>query len=92
MDLATLFNKAGEKAQSEAIKDKFHTFRGKGGLDVANINDDSVPFSMKVMACKLLRKCRKDEVFASIIAATKKCTEGVQLNLSTFLVNQFLTN
>jgi hypothetical protein len=39
----TLFtNKAGEKALSKTMKDKFHTFRGKRGLDVANISDDVV--------------------------------------------------
>jgi hypothetical protein len=42
-DPTTLFNnKAGEKAQSEDMKDKFHTFRGKMGLDVMNINDEGV--------------------------------------------------
>jgi hypothetical protein len=39
-DPTTLFNKAGERALSEAMKEKFHTFRGKRGLDVMNINDD----------------------------------------------------
>jgi hypothetical protein len=42
-DPITLFiNKVGEKALSKSMKDKFHTFRGKRGLDVANINDDGV--------------------------------------------------
>jgi hypothetical protein len=42
-DLTTLFNnKSREKAQSESMKEKFHTFRGKRGLDVVNINDEGV--------------------------------------------------
>jgi hypothetical protein len=42
-DPTTLFtNKAGEKPLSENMKDKFHTFRGKRGLDVANISNDVV--------------------------------------------------
>lgn len=44
-DPTTLLNKAGERALSEAMKEKFHTFRGKRGLDVANINDEGVWFA-----------------------------------------------
>jgi len=46
-DLATFFtNKAGEKAQSKEMKEKFHTLRGKRWLDVMNIRDDIVDFAM----------------------------------------------
>jgi hypothetical protein len=88
----TLFNKAWERSLSKAMKEKFHTFRGKRGLDVMNINDDGVWFVTQVMACKLLCKCCKDEVSAAMIVATEKWSEGVQMNWATFLVNQFLTN
>jgi hypothetical protein len=47
---------------------------------------------MQVLAYKLLHKCRKDEVPVVVIAATEKCSEGVQMNWATFLVNQFLTD
>jgi hypothetical protein len=39
-------NKAGIKALAESMKDKFHTFKGKRGLDVTNISDDVVHFEM----------------------------------------------
>jgi hypothetical protein len=64
----------------ENLKDKFHNFRGKRGLDVANISDDFVQFEMQVLAYKLLRKCHKDEVSVAVIAAAEKCVEGVQMN------------
>jgi hypothetical protein len=63
---------------------------GKRGLDVKNISDDNIRFATHVMSCKMLQKCRKDEVPATVIAATEKCIEGVQMNWATFLVNQFL--
>jgi hypothetical protein len=44
-DPTTFFRKTGEKVQLEAMKEKFHTFRGKKELDVANINDDFVQFA-----------------------------------------------
>jgi hypothetical protein len=59
-------------------------------LDVANISDDVVRFAMQVLACKLLRKCWKDEVSTTVITAVEKCAEGVQMNWAMFLVNQFL--
>jgi hypothetical protein len=59
------------------------------GLDVASISDDCVKFAMQVLACKLLRKCRRDQVPAGAITVTEKCVEGVQMNWETFLVNQF---
>jgi len=61
------------------MKDKFHTFIGKRGLDVVNISDDVVWFEMQVLAYKLLRKFRKDEVSATVIATVKKCLEGVEM-------------
>jgi len=42
----TLVNKVGKRALLKYMKDKFHTLRGKGGLDVANINDNGVHFAM----------------------------------------------
>jgi hypothetical protein len=41
-DLTILFNKERERTLLEEMKEKFHTFRGKGGLDVKNIIDDNV--------------------------------------------------
>jgi hypothetical protein len=72
------------------MKEKFQTFRGKRGLDVKSINDKNVRFVTQVLACKMLRKCHKDEVPVAVIAAIEKCMEGVQMNWATFLVNQFL--
>jgi hypothetical protein len=82
--------KVGEKALSKSMKDNFNTFRENQGLDVASISDYLVRFETQVLACKLLRKCRKDEVLVAVIATTKKCIEGVQMNWATFLVNHFL--
>jgi hypothetical protein len=66
------------------------THRGACSLDVASINDDTVRFATQVLACKLLRKCCKDQVPIGVIAIAEKCVAGVQMNWVTFLVNQFL--
>jgi hypothetical protein len=82
-------DKAHEKALEERMKEKYGTFRGAHGLDVANINDDIVRFDTGA-GCKLLRKCHKDQVPARVIAVAEKCVAGVMMNWSTFMVNQFL--
>jgi hypothetical protein len=38
-DPTIFFNKAGERALSKAMKEKFQTFRGKRILDVKNTSD-----------------------------------------------------
>jgi hypothetical protein len=44
-DPSPLFtNKTKEKALAEKMKDKYDTFRGPRGLDVARINDDTIWF------------------------------------------------
>jgi hypothetical protein len=76
----TSFNKEGERALSEAMKEKLHTFRREKGLDVTNINYDDVQFETQVLAYKLLCKCRKDKVLARVITVAEKYSEGVQMN------------
>jgi hypothetical protein len=77
-DLKMIFtNNSWEKALSECMKENFKNFRGKSGLDVAIISDDVVRFAMQVLACKLVRKCWKDEVSSAIIVVVEKCIEGI---------------
>jgi hypothetical protein len=59
------------------MKDKFHTFRGKRGLDVINISDDVLQFVTQVLACKLLINFCKDEVSTVVIVLAEKCIEEV---------------
>jgi hypothetical protein len=53
------FDKKNEKSLAESMKEKFHTFCGQCGLDVASICDPMVRFVTQALACKLLRKCKK---------------------------------
>jgi hypothetical protein len=47
-------------------------------------------FVMKLMACKLLRKCHKEESPTGVIATTMQCKKGSLLSLDPYLVNLFL--
>jgi len=81
--------KDNEKALSERIKEKYGTYRGARGIDVASINDDIIRFVTQVLACKLLRKCPKDQVPMGAMVVVEKCVARVMMNWSTFLVNPF---
>jgi hypothetical protein len=56
-----LDNKSRDKEIAEEVKAQFGTNRGTRGLIIKDINDHATKFSTKLMACKLLRKCRKEE-------------------------------
>jgi len=63
--------KLNEKELAERMKDKYDTFIGVYGLDITSINDDTVRFTMKVLAYNLLRKYHKDQVPIGVIAAVE---------------------
>ena len=42
------------------------------------------------MACKLLRKCRKEEVSTEVVAVVAQCVEGTTLSWDSYLLNLFL--
>jgi hypothetical protein len=54
-----LNNKARKKEITELVKAQFDTSRGNKSIVLRDINDNMTSFSSNLMACKLLRKCRK---------------------------------
>jgi hypothetical protein len=71
-----LDNKACEKEITEIVKAQFGTNRGNMGIVLRDINDDTTRFTNKLMACKLLRKCRKEEAPTGVIAVTHSARKG----------------
>jgi hypothetical protein len=63
-----LDNKSRDKEIAEEVKAQFRTNRGTQGLIIKDINDHVTKFSTKSMACKLMRKCRKEEAPTRVIA------------------------
>jgi len=62
-----LDNKACEKEITELVKAQFGTSKGNRVIVFKDINDNATRFSNKLMSCKLLRKCRKEEAPPGII-------------------------
>jgi hypothetical protein len=64
--------------------------RGFRGIIINRISEPTTWIATKLMACKLLRKCRKEEVPPDIIVAFTQCMKGIVLIWSPYLVNLFL--
>jgi hypothetical protein len=45
---------------------------------------------MKILACKLLRKCRREEIPAGVVAVAAQCAEGTTMGWAPYLLNSFL--
>jgi hypothetical protein len=85
-----LDNKARDKEIAEEVKAQFRTNRGTRGIIIKDINDPATKFSTNLMACKLLRKCRKEEAPTGVIEVVVQCAKGVVLSWAPYLLNQFL--
>jgi hypothetical protein len=71
-----LDDKMKEKALAEEMTKTYGTERGSHGIIIKRISDTATRMATKIMLCKLLRKCRKEEVPIGVVAATAQCAEG----------------
>jgi hypothetical protein len=58
-----------EKELAEEMKKKYGTKRGLHGIIIKHISDVATRMATKIMACKLLRKCCKEEVLVEVVIA-----------------------
>jgi hypothetical protein len=71
------------------MKKKYGTDKGMGGIIIKWINDAATQLGAKILAYKLLRKCRKDELSEGVIAAATQCVEGTFMSWAPYLSNLF---
>jgi hypothetical protein len=83
-------DKTQEKVLAEEMKKTYDTERGSRGIIIKRISDATTRLATKLMACKLLRKCRKEEALAGVVAAVAQCAEGTMLSWALYLLNPFL--
>jgi hypothetical protein len=57
-----LEEKMKEKSISDEIKEKYGMERGNRGIRISDINDPATRFATRLLGCKLMCKCRKEEV------------------------------
>ena len=85
-----LFEKESEKSLAQDMYEKYGTTRGKRGILISMINNGVVKIVSQLMACNLLRKCKKDQCFVAAVIAAKMCVAGVQMRWAPFLLNQLI--
>jgi hypothetical protein len=85
-----LEEKTKEKELVEEMKKKYSTERGSRGIIIWRISDVATRMATEIMACKLLRKCRKEEVSTRVVASAAQCVEGTTLSWAPYLLNLFL--
>jgi hypothetical protein len=91
MDPTQFLNgKTKEKEIVEDMKNKYVTNRGTRGIIIKMINDVATQMDTKIMACKLLRKFRKEEVLDGVIAIAAQCVEGTIVSWAPYLLNFFM--
>jgi hypothetical protein len=74
-----LEDKTKEKPLVEEMKKKYDTERGSRGIIIRRISDIATRMATKIMACKLLRKFRKEEILVKVVAAATQCVDGTTL-------------
>jgi hypothetical protein len=90
MDPALVLDeKSKEKALEEEMKKKHGTSRGTRGIIIRWINNAATKLGAKMLSCKFLRKCRREEVPAGVIAVASECTEGTSMSWVPYLWNLF---
>jgi hypothetical protein len=83
-------DKTKEKELTEDMKKKFGTNKRTQGNIIKRIKYFTIQMAAKIMACKLLRKCHKEEVPTGVIAVAAQCVEGTTISWAPYILNLFL--
>jgi hypothetical protein len=68
-----LYDKTKEKALAKEMKNTYGIEIGSHRITINHISDTATRMATKIMAYKLLRKCRKEEVPAGVITIATQC-------------------
>lgn len=74
------------------MKDKLKLVKKLQGYSVTSITNLAVKVSTQILAGKVMRKCRMDDVSAPVFSLVAQCIEGVQFNWVHYLCSEFLAN
>ena len=72
------------------MKDRFGLTKGKRGYQTSTIRHQNILFTTELLACKLMRKCRPNEVSAPIFSIAANCAKGYSYNWAVYIAKEFL--
>ena len=72
------------------MKDRFGLTKGKRGYHTFVIQEQNIRFATELLACKIMWKCRPNEVPAPIVSIAANCAEGYSYNWAAYIAKEFL--
>jgi hypothetical protein len=78
------------KALDEEIKKTYNKKRGWCEIIIKRIIDTTTRIATKLMSCKLLRKCCKEEVPTRVVTYAFQCANETILSWPPYMLNMFL--
>jgi hypothetical protein len=79
-----------DKAILYDIKTNYGMNHGNRGIKINDISDLATRFSTKLLGCKLMHKCHKEEVSAGVVIVIVQCANGSSISWAPHLLNSFL--
>jgi len=73
-------DKNQENAMTYTMKDKFGIIKMSCGYDINSIRDQGVRFTKHILARKIMRKFKENEVLVTMVSLAAYCSVGVQFN------------
>lgn len=74
--------KAGERDLAEKMKKEFELVKKLCDYSITSIKHTTVSIATQILAGKVTRKCRVDEVPVPMLSLVAQCTKGMQFNWS----------
>ena len=72
------------------MKDCFDLTKGKQGYQTLTIRHQNIRFTVDLLACKVMRKCKPNEVPTVIVSIATNCAEGYSYNWAAYIAKEFL--
>ena len=82
--------KTSERELAEQMKKKIELIKKPHGYSITSINNPAVKIATKILARKVMRKCRANEVPAPVVTIVANCAEGYTYNWADYITKEFL--
>lgn len=90
-DLSVHFvGKKTDRKLAAKLTQQLNLKKGTRAYNLANIEDQAIHFTIQLLATRVLRKCRPNEVSAGAIDLALHTKDGKQYNWCFYLFNQFM--
>ena len=70
---------------AQHMKDRFGLTKGNRGYQTSTIWHQNIRYAIEILACKLMRKCRTNEVPAPIVSIVANCAEGYSYKWTEYI-------